>query len=197
MKFELIKSSHAVGESNFHIQLTPAYRQDIFRDNQVAELTLAFIVEKLNELKVVILGYGFGPEHLHLFLANVRFVGEAEMVRQIKGYSSYKMRKMFSHLFSDKLYGKKFWTEGHFYRSVGAVNYETMKQYVEESQQKHWEKKTKKQEVIVLQRRLGDFQLQPCGLQPAVVQVNTYTKKEEKTLSMTIFQLQFEDNLNL
>ncbi|MEK6848251.1 MAG: hypothetical protein AABX65_01325 [Nanoarchaeota archaeon] len=43
MKMELIKSSHAVGESNFHLQLTPAYRQDIFADEQVSELTLAFM----------------------------------------------------------------------------------------------------------------------------------------------------------
>lgn len=51
MKTELIKSGHAIGESNFHLQITPAYRQDIFRDKQVAELTLAYILEKLYELK--------------------------------------------------------------------------------------------------------------------------------------------------
>ena len=158
MKMELIKSSHAVGESNFHIQLTPAYRQDIFVDGQVSELTLAYIAEKLIELKVVLLGYGFGPEHLHLFVANVRFVSEAELVRQIKGFSSYKMRKHFKHLFSNKLWGKKFWTEGHFYRSVGAVNAQTMKQYVEESQEKHWEKTSVQQEeAIVVQRRIEEF----------------------------------------
>ena len=158
MEMKLIKSSHAVGESNFHIQLTPAYRQDVFRDEQVAELTLAFIAEKLIECRVVLLGYGFGPQHLHLFLANVRFVGEAELVRKIKGYSSYKMRKHFRNLFSDKLWGKKFWTEGHFYRSVGAVNYETMKLYVEESQKKYWEKRQIKQDkAIVMQRNLFSF----------------------------------------
>jgi len=158
MKMELIKSSHAVGESNFHIQLTPAYRQDIFADGQVSELTLAYIAEKLIECKVVLLGYGFGPEHLHLFVANVRFVSEIELVRKIKGYSSYKLRKHFKHLFSEKLWGKKFWTEGHFYRSVGAVNAETMKHYVEESQEKHWEVKTIKQEqAIILQKNLFDF----------------------------------------
>ncbi len=158
MEMKLVKSSHAVGESNFHIQLTPAYRQDIFYDEQVSELTLAYILEKLIECKVVLLGYGFGPEHLHLFVANLRFVSEAELVRKIKGYSSYKMRKHFKNLFSDKLWGKKFWTEGHFYRSVGAVNYETMKQYVTESQEKHWGKKLIKQEqAIVLQKNLFDY----------------------------------------
>jgi len=158
MEMKLIKSSHAVGESNFHIQLTPAYRQDVFVNEQVAELTLAYIAEKLIECKVVLLGYGFGPEHLHLFVANVRFVSEVELVRKIKGYSSYKMRKHFKKLFSEKLYGKKFWTEGHFYRSVGAVNAETMKHYVEESQEKHWNKKKIRQEqAIILQKNLFDF----------------------------------------
>ena len=156
MKLELIKSAHAVGESNFHIQLTPAFRQDIFSDGNVAELTLAYIIEKLNELKVVLVGYGFGPDHLHLFLANVRFVGEIEMVRQIKGYSSYKMRKHFSGFFKNKLWGKKFWSEGHFYRSVGAVNYETMKKYVSESQEKHWEK-IEKPKITEFQKKIIEF----------------------------------------
>lgn len=151
MEKELIISSGAIGESNFHIQLTPAYRQNIFVDEKVAELTLAYILEKLVELKVQIVAYNYGPDHLHLFVANVRFVSEIELVRQIKGYSSFKMRKNFWILFKKKLYGKKFWSEGHFYRSVGAVNKETMKHYIEECQGKHWEK-------IEKPKIVGDFQ---------------------------------------
>lgn len=158
MEMKLVASSNAIGESNFHIHLTPAYRQDIFRDEQIAELTLAYIAEKLIECKVVLFGYGFGPDNLHLFVTNVRFVSEIELVKKIKGYSSFKMRKHFSQLFKTKLYGKKFWSEGHFYRSVGAVNSETMRRYVEESQDKHWEKEdNKKKEVLVLQRRINEF----------------------------------------
>src|SRR3989344_5593397 len=157
MKLELIKSAHAVGESNFHIQLTPAFRQDIFSDGNVAELTLAYIIEKLDEFKVVLVGYGFGPDHLHLFVANVRFVSEMEMVRQIKGYSSFKMRKHFSNLFRNKLWGKKFWSEGHFYRSVGAVNKETMKHYIEDCQNKHWERALAPKLVGSMQKRIVDF----------------------------------------
>jgi len=156
MEMKLVKTSHAVGESNYHIQLTPAYRQDIFVDKEVAELTLAYVVEKLVELKVVVLGYGFGPDHLHLFLANVRFVGEIELVRQIKGFSSYKMRENFWHLFKAKLWGKKFWSEGHFYRSVGAVNAVTMEKYVKE-QDKHWKTIEVKEITPVEQTKLGDF----------------------------------------
>ena len=154
MKTELIKSSHAIGESNFHIQLTPAYRQPIFTDENVAELTLAYILEKMVELKVEILGYGFGPDHLHLFVANMRFVSEVEFVKGIKGFSSRMMRKNFWGLFKHLLWGKKFWTEGHFYRSVGEVNKETMKHYIKECQEKHWEKIKKPRIVKDFQQRL-------------------------------------------
>src|SRR3989338_6456685 len=157
MEKELIVSTGAIGESNFHIQLTPAYRRRIFEDERVAELTLDYILEKLEELKVQIVAYNYGPEHLHLFVADVRFVSEIELVRQIKGYSSFKMRKYFKNLFCDKLRGKKFWTEGHFYRSVGAVNKETMKHYIEDCQDKHWEKIEKPKVVGNMQKKIIDF----------------------------------------
>ena len=142
MKTELIVSSHAVGESNYHIQLTPAYRRDIFSDPLVAELTLAYIVEKLKKHKVILAGYGYGPDHLHLFVSNVRFVGEIKMVQLIKGFSSYMMRRGHWYMFRHKLWGDKFWSEGHFYRSVGTVTKESMEWYVTEGQKKHWRKHT-------------------------------------------------------
>ena len=117
---------------------------------------MAFILEKLVDLKVAIVAYNYGPDHLHLFVANVRGVSEIELVRQIKGYSSYKMRKHFSYLFRSKLWGKKFWSEGHFYRSVGAVNKETMKHYIEDCQDKHWTRASAPNLVGSPQKKLFD-----------------------------------------
>ena len=111
MKTELIASSHAIGESNYHIQLTPAYRREIFSDPLVAELTLAYMAEKLKEKKVILSGYGYGSDHMHLFVSNVRFVSEIKLVQLIKGFSSYMMRKGHKYMFQDKLWGKKFWSE--------------------------------------------------------------------------------------
>ena len=158
MEIELITSSHAIGESNYHLQLTPAYRQDIFVDPLIRELTLAYIVEKLCKHKVVLAGYGFGPDHLHLFVSNVRFIGEVKLVQEIKGFSSYMMRKGHWSLFVDKLWGDKFWSEGHFYRSVGAVTKESMKWYTTEGQNKHWQKYTYEEYCMLKnQKTLGDF----------------------------------------
>mgnify|MGYP001563852277 CR=1 FL=1 len=158
MEFELVVSSHAVGESNFHLQLTPAYRADVFEEKLVRELTLAYIAEKLRQHKVVLAAYGFGPDHLHLFVCNVRWIGEIELVRQIKGFSSYMMRKHHAFLFADKLWGNKFWSEGHFYRSVGAVNREACEWYVREGQKKHWKQYTYEQyQQLQHQRLLSEY----------------------------------------
>jgi len=48
------------------------------------------------------------------------------------------MRKNHRKFFNDKLWGDKFWSAGYFYRTVGAVNSDTIKHYVEESQGKHF-----------------------------------------------------------
>jgi putative transposase len=158
MKTKLVVSSHAVGESNYHLQLTPAYRRDIFSDPIVAELTLAYIAEKLQEHKVILAGYGYGPDHMHLFVSNVRWIGEIKLVQLIKGFSSYMMRKGYWYMFKDKLWGRKFWSEGHFYRSVGEVTKESMNWYVTEGQKKHWKKYTYEQYTqIKNQRLIADF----------------------------------------
>ena len=160
MKKELIVSAHSVGESNYHLQFTPAYRQDIFINLLVAELTLAYMVMKLKELKVVLTAYNFGPDHFHIFVSNVRFVSEVELVRQVKGFSSYMMRNGHWELFKDKLWGDKFWSEGHFYRSVGSVTSESMHWYITEGQKKHWQKYTYEQYAQMKsseQKQLNNF----------------------------------------
>ena len=53
-KIELIKHSHSVGESNFHYQITPAYRRPIFRIERVRKLVKAYLLSKAKELNVII-----------------------------------------------------------------------------------------------------------------------------------------------
>jgi REP element-mobilizing transposase RayT len=158
METKLLVSAHAIGESNYHLQLTPAYRQNVFEDALLRELTIAYIAQKCKEHKIILDGYGFGPDHLHLFVSNVRFVSEIKLVQQIKGYSSFMLRKGHAFLFEDKLWRDKFWSEGHFYRSVGEVTKESMEWYIKEGQKKHWQKHTFEQyNEIKNQRLLAEF----------------------------------------
>ena len=139
MKFKLIRGKHNIGESNYHFQLTPAYRAPIFEDEKVRNLTEQYIRTKAKQMNILLVGIGFGPDHVHIFTSNCRNYSVSKLVQLLKGYSSYMMRKNHLELFKSKLWGKKFWTSGYFYRSIGSVTSEAMRFYVEHAQEKHWE----------------------------------------------------------
>ena len=54
MKNELVRTTSTVGESNLHLQITPAYGRDIFVDKEVFELTKKYISEKSEKLGLII-----------------------------------------------------------------------------------------------------------------------------------------------
>lgn len=138
MKIETRSYSHAVGEFNYRVQLTPAYRREIFFDEKTKNLTKAYLFAKANELKVEIFSIEFGPDHVHIFVVNCKNYAPCKLIQFLKGFSSRMMRKNHWALFRNNLWGKKFWSEGYFCRTVGSVTTETVKHYIEESQSKHW-----------------------------------------------------------
>ena len=151
MSNELVRTTSTIGESNLHLQITPAYRQDVFVNPQVEELVRIFVYDKLKQLKILVLAEDCGPDHWHFFLANWKNYSISKIAQYVKGYSSYMIRKLYPELINDKLWGKKFWSEGYFYRTVGVVTKETVKRYVEETQGKHWN--VLSQEQYVKQKR--------------------------------------------
>ena len=138
MKLQIRSYSHAVGEFNFHIQLTPAYRRKVFEDEKVMRLVKAYISSKLEELKVEIVTMKGGPDHLHIFVANCKNIAASKLIQQLKGFSSYMMRKNHYNLISNYLWGEKFWSEGYFCRTIGATTTDAVEFYIKYSQDKHW-----------------------------------------------------------
>ena len=134
-----MRTSSTVGEINLHLQLTPAYRKDIFADEQVKELTKIYFLEKARKLGIIIAALDFGPDHFHAFISNWKHYSVEKLANELKGFTSYMMRKHHWDLFRNKLWGKKFWSEGYFYRTVGVVTADAVKYYVEHGQQKHWQ----------------------------------------------------------
>jgi len=138
MKIQTTSYSHAVGEFNYHIQLTPAYRRDVFGDEKVRKLTQAYLVAKIEELKLDLVAIEFGPNHVHLFVANCKNYAPCKIIQFLKGFSSRMMRKNHFELFKMFLWGDKFWSEGYFCRSIGETTSEAVEHYIKESQVKHW-----------------------------------------------------------
>jgi len=138
MKIQTTNYSHAVGEFNYHIQLTPAFRRNIFADEKVRKLTNAYLVAKIEELKLSLVAIEFGPNHVHLFVANCKNYAPCKIIQFLKGFSSRMMRKNHFELFRMFLWGDKFWSEGYFCRSIGETTSEAVEYYIKESQVKHW-----------------------------------------------------------
>lgn len=138
MKFEVRSYAHAVGEFNYHIQITPAYRREVMESSVVDKLVKAYITAKLDELKVRVAAIRGGPDHLHIFVKDCKNIAPCELIRQLKGFSSRMMRKNHWNLFRSLLWGEKFWSEGYFCRSIGATTTEAVEYYIEHSQDKHW-----------------------------------------------------------
>ena len=138
MKFEIRSYSHCVGEFNYHIQITPAYRRQVMEDERVDRLVKAYITAKLDELNVQIVKMKGGPNHLHIFVKDCKNVAPARLIGQLKGFSSYMMRKNHKKMFDYYLWGDKFWSEGYFCRSIGSTTTEAVEYYIEHSQDKHW-----------------------------------------------------------
>jgi putative transposase len=135
----LVSGAHTIGESNLHLQFTPAYRRDVFASRVLREVITSMFVEQAQKLKITLAALDFDPDHVHLFISNWKNWSIAVLAQRLKGAVSYQLRKNYLYLFEDKLWGEKFWTGGYFYRTVGVVTAETVRRYVAESQRKHWE----------------------------------------------------------
>ena len=107
-------------------------------NDKVDKLVKAYISSKLEVLRVRIVTMKGGPDHLHIFVADCKNVAPSELIRQLKGFSSFMMRKNHKRLFETYLWGDKFWSAGYFCRSIGSTTTEAVEYYIEHSQDKHW-----------------------------------------------------------
>ena len=103
----LVSSSHSVGESNLHLQFTPSYRRDVFRNSVLREVLTSLLLEQAKKLRVSLAALDYGPDHVHLFLKYWNNWSVPDLAQRLKGVASRVLRRDYSYLFSDKLFGRK------------------------------------------------------------------------------------------
>ena len=135
---ELVRSAHSLGEANFHFQFTPKYRRDVFRDGEVKRVCEDSFRETAARYDFAVHAVEFGPEHAHIFVGACKNRSVSELARLLKGASSRRLRLECWDRLCGKLWGDSFWSDGYFYRSVGATTNEAIEFYIQNSQRKHW-----------------------------------------------------------
>jgi len=179
---EPMKYKHAVVGSNFHLQFTPKYRRDVFRDEVIITECKRIFYEIADRWGVAIKAVAFGPDHrgiclanseipklhsnfedAHLFISGCKNYSVAKLAQYFKGASSRFLRKNYWDRIKGKLYGDSFWSDGYFAESIGRVTSDSIAYYIERQQGKHWKHEDydiylrSQQDLDSAQTTLNDF----------------------------------------
>ena len=117
----------------FHTTLFAKYRKHILK-NSIEELFKKKIClfEKASQLNIKIKAYEIMVDHVHLFIKTNPNIKISYIIQQLKGYSSYKIRKQFPFL---KKY-KALWTHSYYAETIGFISEESVKKYISNQKQK-------------------------------------------------------------
>lgn len=121
-------SNHSVSLLQYHITMSPKYRKALLVNNIDSRLK-EIISELAKEKDWKITSMEVMPDHVHILLEAAPKWAPSEIIRFIKGRSSFLLRKEFPDL--KESINNMLWTHSFFVCSVGASNEETVKKYIE------------------------------------------------------------------
>lgn len=125
-------SNTSVHNLGYHIIWCTKYRRKLLNNNiqnRLKELTK----EKCNELEIEICTIETMEDHIHIFVKSNPTLSPHYILKQIKGYTSRILRNEFRELKSKV---PTLWTRSYFIESVGCINEETIKKYIENQKNK-------------------------------------------------------------
>ena len=122
-------SAHAVYDIKYHVIWVTKYRYKVMR-GRVAERARELIRQICQARDVVIVRGSISPDHIHMLLSVPPELAPAKVVQYIKGRSSRLLQAEFPEL-GKRYWGQHLWARGYFCATVGAVDEETIKHYIE------------------------------------------------------------------
>lgn len=127
---ELKVFNHGVGQNSYHFVWCPRFRHKIFKHED-----LKFACE--NILHAICRKNGFeifeleiGVDHIHLFIDITPNVAISKAFQILKGTSSRMLTKTFPDLVHGYYWKGGLWSRGKFFRSVGNVTADVIKNYI-------------------------------------------------------------------
>jgi len=112
---------------NHHFVWCPKYRRKLLQ-GKIKERLIQLIQEKAKELECNILTLEVMPDHIHLFITSKPTISPNKLIGEIKGYTSYMLRKEFPEL----LKMPALWTRSYFVSTAGKVSQFVIQKYIEE-----------------------------------------------------------------
>ena len=123
---EYVRDEHRVHLIVYHLIWCPKRRKPVLV-GKVAEDCRKWIEAKCEEKGWDVLELAIQPDHIHLFTRCWPTNSAAEIVKECKGFTSFKLRNAHPHL--KKL--PSMWTRSYFASTAGNVSADTIKGYIE------------------------------------------------------------------
>ena len=122
-------SAHAVYDLKYPVVWITKYLYKILR-GRIAERARDLIRQVCQSREVVVVRGAVSPDHVHVLRSAPPQWSPAKLVQCIKGRSSGRLQEEFPEL-RRKYWGQHLWARGYFCASVGAVDEQTIKEYIE------------------------------------------------------------------
>lgn len=119
-------STHVTYNIGYHVVFCPKYRYNLLR-YRAADRIKELLTEKARQLHIIIPTMEVMPDHVHLFICAPPSLALPNLVRELKGYTSYRLRTEFSYL---RRY-PSLWTRSYFAESVGHISEKTVVHNIE------------------------------------------------------------------
>ena len=126
MKNKYKHTKTTVSLINYHIVFCPRYRRKIFNIPGVEERFKGLTAMECEKNNIDILAMECHVDHVHMFVSVYPQQTIPDVVKQIKGATSNKLREEFSQLENMP----SLWTRSYFVSTAGSVSSETIEWYV-------------------------------------------------------------------
>ena len=129
---EYRKNAHSVWDVKYHVIWVTKYRYKVLR-GEIAERVRDLLRQICQGRDVVIVQGSVSPDHIHMLVSVPPQLAPAKLVQYMKGRSSRMLQDEFPQL-KKRYWGQHLWARGYFCASVGAVDEDTIRRYIENQQ---------------------------------------------------------------
>jgi putative transposase len=126
---ELSSYAHGRGQLSIHFVFVPKYRRHAFAREDIRQHLDRLFREIAAQRGYKIHAMEVMPDHVHMFVELPPSVSVSEAFRLLKGRSSHMLFSVFPELRYMFRRGA-LWSEGKFFRSVGAVRADVVVDYI-------------------------------------------------------------------
>ena len=123
------KTSHAVYDIKYHIIWITKYRYKILGGG-ISRRLRELIRQGCEARNITIVSGNISKDHIHPLLSCPPSMAPSKIVQYLKGRSSRLLQDEFPEL-KKRYWGQHLWGGGYFCATVGSVDEETIKNYIE------------------------------------------------------------------